>query len=147
MKIVPLAVCTQSLHQPFKRQPQKMVKHAQTICRQFADELIVWVCLTKLCGWRLKGKFTVYIKYQVLHYIIKIINGKKNYVLIKTTKLWCYPFLYANLVFVSKRNMLSSVWKQRQLRWHMKKDEKMSSKIWCRKWTNEDTKPFTIYFA
>ena len=30
--------------QPFKRQPHKMVKHTQTIRRQFADELFecVW---------------------------------------------------------------------------------------------------------
>ena len=34
-----------------KRQPHKMVKHTQAIrCRR-----IVWVCLTLLLGWRLKG--------------------------------------------------------------------------------------------
>ena len=34
------------IYQPFKRQFHKMVKHAQAI---------VWVCLTILWGWRLKG--------------------------------------------------------------------------------------------
>ena len=29
---------------PFKRQPHKMVKHTQTIRRQFADELFECVC-------------------------------------------------------------------------------------------------------
>ena len=39
-----------SILQPLKQQPHRMVKHTQTIRRQFA-----WVCLTILWGWRLKG--------------------------------------------------------------------------------------------
>ena len=35
---------------PFKRQSHKMIKHTQTIRRQFADELF-WVCLTILWNW------------------------------------------------------------------------------------------------
>ena len=34
--------------QPFKRQPRKMVKHTQTIRRQFADEL--FECVWPFCG-------------------------------------------------------------------------------------------------
>ena len=37
-------------HLAFKRQLYKMVKHTQTICRR-----IVWVCLTILWDWHLKG--------------------------------------------------------------------------------------------
>ena len=41
----------------FKRKPHKMVEQTQTICRQFAGYLngCIWVCLTILWGWRLKG--------------------------------------------------------------------------------------------
>ena len=39
------------LFYPFKpRQPHKILKHTQIICRR-----IVWVCLSILWGWRLKG--------------------------------------------------------------------------------------------
>ena len=41
-------------YQPFKRQPHKMVKYTQTICRQNCQQ-IVWVCLAILLGWHLKG--------------------------------------------------------------------------------------------
>ena len=42
--------------EPFKRQPHEMVKHSSNssaICRR-----IVWVCLTILRGWRLKGQYS-----------------------------------------------------------------------------------------
>ena len=44
---------------PFKRQSHRMVKHTQTIRRQFADEL--FKCLTILWGWRLKGYVLTYL--------------------------------------------------------------------------------------
>ena len=40
---------------PFKRQPHKLVKHTQTICRQITDKLLECVCLTILWGWSLKS--------------------------------------------------------------------------------------------
>ena len=40
---------------PFKRQPHKLVKHTQTICRQITDKLLECVCLIILWGWSLKS--------------------------------------------------------------------------------------------
>ena len=39
---------TLSFYQLFKRQPHKMVKHTQTIRRQFPDEL--FECVWPFCG-------------------------------------------------------------------------------------------------
>ena len=43
----PCTLKTNTFFQPFKRKPHKMVKHTQTIRRQFADEL--FQCLWPFC--------------------------------------------------------------------------------------------------
>ena len=61
------------LSQPFKRLPHKMVKHTQTIRRQFADELFESALpFCRIGAWRVKLCLKDYI-FKSYHFTIAVI--------------------------------------------------------------------------